>query len=58
MAYKSCWYREFKEDADEYKIDIDEGIKMQICESKRIVERQLRESVRVLVFVIYFDSVM
>ena len=27
MGYKNCWYSEIKEDADKYKVDIDEVAK-------------------------------
>ena len=45
MAYENCLYSGIKEDADKYKVDFDEVTKMKKCEWKRIVKRQLRESI-------------
>ena len=46
MGYKNCWYSEVKEDAEKYKVKIDEVTKLQNSEWKRMMKRRLEESIQ------------
>ena len=45
MGCRNCWYGEIKEDAEKYKVNMDEVTEMEKSEWKKMVKRRIRESI-------------